>query len=62
MSIHEIPSKKKTRERIYRWFKKWVATLDNKTVDQLLKFITGTTRIPLPRKIKVCKYFIKNFF
>ena len=62
MSICEIPSKKKTRERIYGWFKEWVATLDNETVERLLKFITGTTRTPLPRKISVCKYFTKNFF
>jgi len=62
MSICEVPPKKKIRERIYGWFKEWVATLDNETVEQLLKFITGTTRIPLPKKINVNKYLLEFLF
>jgi hypothetical protein len=61
MTIFEVSSKKKARERIYKWFKEWVVTLDDNVVERLLKFITGTTRVPLPMKMKVCKYFIKNF-
>lgn len=61
MTINKVPSKRNARKRIYRWFKEWVATLNVETLEQLLKFITGSTRIP-PRKIVVCKsYFIGSF-
>ncbi|CAB5201749.1 hypothetical protein RhiirA5_426203 [Rhizophagus irregularis] len=61
MSICEIPSKRKIRERIYGWFKEWVTSLDNETVERLLKFITGTTRIPLPKKINIqWRYALDN--
>lgn len=52
MTIFEIPSKRNARERTYKWFKGWVMTLDIEMLGKLLKFITGSTRIP-PKKINV---------
>ncbi|GES99680.1 G2/M phase-specific E3 ubiquitin-protein ligase-like [Rhizophagus clarus] len=53
MVICEVPNKKNVRERIYGWFREWIITIDNETIEQLLKFITGSTRIPLPKKISI---------
>jgi len=60
MTIFEVPSKRNARERIYGWFKEWIMTLDIKTLEQLLKFITGSTRIP-SKKIIVCKPYLRVF-
>lgn len=53
--ISEVPSKRNARRQIYGWFKEWIKTLDTNTLEQLLKFITGSTRVP-SRKIIVCNF------
>jgi hypothetical protein len=61
MTIFEIPSKRNARERTYKWFKEWIVTLETEMLEKLLKFITGSTRIP-PKKIIVCNSYLLNAF
>ena len=53
MTISEISTKKVNRNQIYNWLKRWISIQPTVTLERLLKFITGTTRIPLNRKIMV---------
>lgn len=53
MTINEIPSERENRQQIYDWFEGWVHDQDTETLEKLLVFITGTTRVPLSRKITV---------
>jgi hypothetical protein len=53
MTISEDPTKKVNRSQIYKWLKQWISIQSMVTLEKLLKFITGTTRIPLNRKIMV---------
>jgi hypothetical protein len=56
MMINEIPSERENRQQIYDWFESWVHDQDTEILEKLLVFITGTTRVPLNRKITVRKY------
>lgn len=42
-----------TRKRIFRWFQNYIFKQPKKNLELIMKFITGTSRIPVSLKIKV---------
>ena len=53
MTLSEIPSKRFNRKQIYNWLRSWISAESTNNLEKLLRFITGTTRIPLTKKITV---------
>lgn len=53
MTISEIPSERSRRQQVYDWLEEWIYDQSTINLEKLLVFITGTTRIPLGRKITV---------
>ena len=53
MTINEIPLERIKRRQIYDWFEKWVLDQNTENLERLLIFISGTTRVPICRKITV---------
>ena len=62
MTISEIPSKRFNRRQIYDWLKSWISDESTDRLEKLLKFITGTTRIPLTKKITVSIFIIELYY
>ena len=54
MTIAEIHSQRSSRRQIFNWLKQWIHLQPIKILEIFLRFITGTTRIPLSKKITVC--------
>ncbi|PKY50566.1 hypothetical protein RhiirA4_467111 [Rhizophagus irregularis] len=53
MTINEIPSLRLERKQIFDWFKNWIYIQNFEMLEKLLIFITGSTYVPLERKITI---------
>jgi len=53
MTINEIPSARLKRQQVFSWLKDWIQSQNSEILEKFLVFISGTTRIPLERKITV---------
>ena len=53
MTINEVPSMRLSRQQVFNWFKDWIRHQNSEKLEKLLVFISGTTRVPLERKITV---------
>lgn len=47
-----------SRHRIYNWFKQYIRNQSKSKLEKILTFITGTSRIPLTKKITVSLIFL----
>ncbi|UZO08631.1 uncharacterized protein OCT59_028884 [Rhizophagus irregularis] len=52
-SINELNMITETRKRIFRWFQNYIFKQPKKNLELIMKFITGSSRIPVSLKIKV---------
>ncbi|CAB4430793.1 unnamed protein product [Rhizophagus irregularis] len=53
MTINEVPSVRLDRQQIFNWFKDWICNQSSETLEELLVFVSGTTRVPLEKKITI---------
>ncbi|PKY58929.1 hypothetical protein RhiirA4_481259 [Rhizophagus irregularis] len=53
MTIAEIHLRRSSRRQIFNWLKQWIRLQPIKILEIFLRFITGTTRIPLTKKITI---------
>lgn len=58
ITINENAIWSSARRRIYAWFQDYIRKQDNTKIEKILKFITGTTRVPIVTKINVCIFFL----
>jgi hypothetical protein len=62
MTINEVPSVRLDRQQIFNWFKDWICNQSSETLEELLVFVSGTTRVPLEKKITVFNFNYKLKF
>lgn len=58
MTINEVPSERLDRLQVFHWFKGWVRNQNSEKLEKLLVFISGTSRVPLEKKIKVFMNYV----
>ena len=53
MAINEVPSVRLNRQQVFNWLTEWIRDQNSEKLENLLMFISGTTRVPLEKKITV---------
>jgi hypothetical protein len=51
--VNELKMTTDARKRIYQWFQGYIFKQSKSNLEHIMKFITGSSRIPLATKIKV---------